>query len=53
MADLEQQIFDYLPGVGPERVIAIREALQPHEIDLGTRTTAAPTLKSWHSETTS
>ena len=42
LADLEQQIFDYLPGVGPERVIAIREALHPHEIDLGTQNHRSP-----------
>lgn len=42
LADLEQQIFDYLPGVGPERVIAIREALQPHEVDLGTQNHRSP-----------
>ena len=42
LADLEQQIFDYLPGVGPERVIAIREALKPHEIDLGTQNHRSP-----------
>lgn len=42
LADLEQQIFDYLPGVGPERVIAIREALNPHEIDLGTQNHRSP-----------
>lgn len=35
LADLEQQIFDYLPGIGPERVDAIRYALAPLEIDLG------------------
>lgn len=35
LADLEQQIFDYLPGIGPERVEAIRQALVPLEIDLG------------------
>lgn len=42
LADLEQQIFDYLPGVGPERVNAIREALQPHEVDLGTQNHRSP-----------
>ena len=42
LADLEQQIFDYLPGVGPERVIAIRETLQPYEIDLGTQNHRSP-----------
>lgn len=35
LADLEQQIFDYLPGIGPERVDAIKQALVPLEIDLG------------------
>ena len=35
LADLDQQIFDYLPGIGPERVDAIRQALAPLEIDLG------------------
>ena len=42
LADLEQQIFDYLPGVGPERVVAIREALKPHEVDLGTQNHRSP-----------
>lgn len=42
LADLEQQIFDYLPGVGPERVISIRESLQPLEIDLGTQNHRSP-----------
>ena len=42
LADLEQQIFDYLPGVGPERVIAIRDALHPHEVDLGTQNHRSP-----------
>lgn len=35
LADLEQQIFDHLPGVGPERIVAIKESLNPFEIDLG------------------
>lgn len=35
LADLEQQIFDYLPGIGPERIDAIRRELAPLEIDLG------------------
>lgn len=42
LADLEQQIFDFLPGVGPERVAAIREALHPHEVDLGTQNHRSP-----------
>jgi len=35
LADLDQQIFDYLPGIGPERVDAIRQTLDPLEINLG------------------
>lgn len=42
LADLEQQIFDFLPGVGPERIAAIRETLQPHEVDLGTQNHRSP-----------
>lgn len=42
LADLEQQIFDYLPGVGPERIAAIRSALNPLEVDLGTQNHRSP-----------
>jgi DNA helicase II / ATP-dependent DNA helicase PcrA len=35
LADLEQQIFDYLPDVGPDRLVAIKGSLNPLEIDLG------------------
>lgn len=35
LADLEQQIFDHLPGIGPERITAIKASLNPLEIDLG------------------
>lgn len=35
LADLEQQIFDHLPGVGPERIARIEEALKPLRVDLG------------------
>jgi DNA helicase II / ATP-dependent DNA helicase PcrA len=35
LADLQQQIFDYLPGVGPERIVSIKASLNPLEIDLG------------------
>ena len=35
LADLEQQIFDHLPGIGPERIAAIRNSLNPLEVDLG------------------
>lgn len=42
LADLEQQIFDYLPGVGPERVNVIRAALAPLEADLGMQNHRSP-----------
>ena len=35
LADLEQQIFDYLPGIGPERIVTIKTSLTPLELDLG------------------
>jgi DNA helicase-2/ATP-dependent DNA helicase PcrA len=35
LADLEQQIFDHLPGIGPERVTAIEKSLYPLYVDLG------------------
>ena len=35
LADLEQQIFDHLEGVGPERVQQIEDSLQPTVIDFG------------------
>ena len=42
LADLEQQIFDYLPGVGPERILHIEEALKPLRIDLGSDNNRSP-----------
>ena len=42
LADLEQQIFDFLPGVGPERIIEIRDVLHPHEVDLGSQNHRSP-----------
>jgi len=42
LADLEQQIFDYLPGVGPERISEIRASLNPLEVDLGTQNHRSP-----------
>ncbi len=45
LADLEQQIFDHLPGIGPERVDAIRSKLQPFEIDLGSENNRSPTTE--------
>lgn len=35
LADLDQQIFDHLPGIGPERITAIKKSLNPLAIDLG------------------
>ncbi|VDO09279.1 unnamed protein product, partial [Brugia timori] len=42
LADLDQQIYDFLPGVGPERVSEIREALDPFEQDLGSDNGRSP-----------
>jgi DNA helicase-2/ATP-dependent DNA helicase PcrA len=42
LADLDQLIFDHLPGVGPERVDQIRTALKPLEIDLGEENNRSP-----------
>ena len=35
LGDLEQQIFDHLEGVGPERIINIQTVLNPLRVDLG------------------
>lgn len=35
LGDLEQQIFDHLDGVGPERIQHIQEVLDPLRVDLG------------------
>jgi DNA helicase II / ATP-dependent DNA helicase PcrA len=42
LADLEQQIFDHLPGIGPERLDAIKAALKPTEVDLGSQNLRSP-----------
>lgn len=42
LADLDQQIYDFLPGVGPERVAEIRTALKPYEEDLGSDNGRSP-----------
>lgn len=42
LADLDQQIFDFLPGVGPERIEAIKAALNPLAVDLGTQNHRSP-----------
>lgn len=36
LADMGQQIFDHLPGIGPQRIEAIQETLKPSVINLGT-----------------
>jgi DNA helicase-2/ATP-dependent DNA helicase PcrA len=42
LADLEQQIFDHLPGIGPERIEAIKAVLTPTEINLGSENMRSP-----------
>jgi DNA helicase II / ATP-dependent DNA helicase PcrA len=42
LADLDQQIFDHLPGIGPERVQAIKDELSPLEVDLGQANNRSP-----------
>jgi ATP-dependent DNA helicase UvrD/PcrA len=42
LADSEQQIFDHLPGVGPERIEVIQRELTPLEIDLGQQNNRSP-----------
>jgi DNA helicase II / ATP-dependent DNA helicase PcrA len=42
LADLDQLIFDHLPGVGAERVDQIRTSLNPLEIDLGSDNNRSP-----------
>lgn len=42
LADLDQQIYDFLPGVGPQRVEEIRKALRPFEQNLGSDNGRSP-----------
>jgi DNA helicase-2/ATP-dependent DNA helicase PcrA len=35
LADLDQQIYDFVPGVGPERISQIEHDLRPTVVDLG------------------
>lgn len=42
LADLDQQIFDHLPGIGPERVATIERALNPLIVDLGAENNRSP-----------
>lgn len=42
LADLEQQIYDFLPGIGPERIQQIEADLNPVRIDLGSENNRSP-----------
>lgn len=42
LADLDQQIFDHLEGVGPERIDHIKSALSPVFVDLGSDNNRSP-----------
>ena len=42
LADLDQQIYDFLPGVGPERINQIERDLRPIRIDLGSENNRSP-----------
>lgn len=42
LADLEQQIFDHLPGIDPERIHSIKNTLSPLEVDLGSVNNRSP-----------
>lgn len=42
LADPDQMIYDFLPGVGPARISQIRAALAPLEIDFGTENNRSP-----------
>ncbi len=42
LADPDQMIYDFLPGVGPARVDQIRAVLKPHEIDFGAENNRSP-----------
>ncbi len=42
LGDLEQQIYDFIPGVGPERIQEIKDALNPEEVELGTENNRSP-----------
>ncbi len=42
LADPDQMIYDFLPGVGPARIDQIRSALSPLEVDFGTENNRSP-----------
>jgi len=48
LADLDQMIYDHLPGVGAQRVAEIRDALAPCEVDLGTDNNRSPGTEILH-----
>ena len=45
LADIEQQIFDHLPGVSPERIEDIKRILSPVTIDLGKENHRSPSTE--------
>jgi DNA helicase-2/ATP-dependent DNA helicase PcrA len=45
LADLEQQIFDFLPGVGPERVSNIENELFPLKVNFGDDNNRSPGME--------
>jgi DNA helicase-2/ATP-dependent DNA helicase PcrA len=42
LGDLNQQIFDYLEGVGPERIAHIQDVLKPLVVDFGGENNRSP-----------
>lgn len=42
LADPQQMIYDFLPGVGPARISQIQKALKPHEVDFGIENNRSP-----------
>ena len=42
LADLDQMIYDFLPGVGPSRIGDIRTALSPLEVDFESENNRSP-----------
>jgi DNA helicase-2/ATP-dependent DNA helicase PcrA len=42
LADIEQQIFDHLPGIGPERIAHIKRSLDPLVVYLGSENKRSP-----------
>lgn len=42
LADLDQQIFDHLPGIGPQRIQEIKTDLNPLHVDLGSENNRSP-----------